>query len=148
MPGPGGNPKHLIKDNRITDCDNGILINYGSMPEMMPYADKVIQGNIVLDGDSTGVGISIGDARKLQVIENKVMGFGFGLFAAYIMADPDPLHIMRNEMWMNEFEDLDIMAMAGTIRVYYNFMDVFTRPVPGPNLYEAANFDSTGAPTP
>jgi nitrous oxidase accessory protein NosD len=145
MPGPGSN-KQIIMDNHITGCDNGLSLDY-TMMEWEPYSEKEIKGNIILDGDSMGPGILLKEVRNIQVLENKVVNYEKGLEAVYMMVDPDPLHVMRNELWKNSWADLElvnVMTPGGTIRVFYNFMDNYNRPMPGPAVYEGFNINSTG----
>jgi hypothetical protein len=52
---------------------------------------------------------------------------------------------MRNELWSNNTQDLNIMdMMGGTYRVMYNFMDNYSRPSPPASSVEGANLNSVG----
>jgi hypothetical protein len=135
--------KQVIADNQIERCRNGIRLDYSLMSEMWPLADKVIKGNVILDGHSVGDGILLLEADNVQVLENKVVGHKYGLRAQYMMTMPNPLHVMRNEFWMNTQADLDLTAMGGVMRVLYNFMDVYNRPLGG-TVVEAYNVNRTG----
>lgn len=136
--------KQMMMDNQLTKCHNGILLDYGMMMEMMPLADKVIKGNVILDGDSTGFGIQAFEVDNVQVIENKVVNYDLGMDVNHNMVTPGVFHIMRNELWRNQTLDLNIINfIGGTYRVMYDFMDNYTRPSAAASI-EGANLNSAG----
>jgi|GEM_PF-3873304 len=140
-------PKQIMMDNHITSCHNGINVDFSILPEFSPFtAEKVIKGNIILDGDSTGYGIRVFDTNNIEIIENKVVNYDYGLDVYNSMIMPSIFHIMRNELWRNNTQDLNIVdMMGGTYRVMYNFMDNYSRPaIPPASSVEGANLNSVG----